>query len=111
MKIQRFREYRGGDAEKYLSVDLSLSLRDLFLNLSNLSFEDNFSAFIENVTIAAGTEIKIRNQLKVIPSSKIILRDYGSNTIVDGDTEWTQDYVYLKNIGMASARAKVLFLR
>ena len=115
MRLPNFREYKTqiqdiASIAKYLSVDLAFTLRDLANVLRSLSFEDNFDAFVETVTILAGTELAIRNKLSVVPTKRIILRSK-SELIVDGVTEWTASHVYLKNLDIADQTVTVAFIR
>lgn len=110
MKISKLREFRpGNDPEKYLLTDLAFSLRDLFTALTRLTFGDNFNSFTATITVAASGDTAIRNEIGVIPSGKIIIKDGGSSDIVDGDTAWTTDYVYLKNLGGSPVTVTVVF--
>ena len=113
MKFRTIQPYaEPTEVEDYLSNTLRLGLLDLVTGLQSLDFLDNFEAFTYEGTITAGQEVEIRNQLPgVTPSSRIILRHSGDPAIVDGDTEWSTDFVYLKNAGSVSATVKVLFLR
>ena len=113
MKFSKFREFRpGNEVSKYLGVDLVFTLRELFTGLSRLNFNNNFQSFETEVTVPAGSELAIRNELGEVPSGKIILRDGGSNQVVDGDTAWDDNFVYLKNLdGSNDVTVKVVFLR
>jgi hypothetical protein len=95
---------------RYLTAGLNQSLRELQAGLQGLSFADNFDSFEVTVLIPATSELAIRNQLKVKPSKRIIVRT-NSATIVDGDTEWSKEYVYLKNTGALEATITVVFMR
>jgi hypothetical protein len=87
------------------------SLADLVDGLRKLTFGENFQSFEVEVTIAAGAEQEIRNLLRdTVPTKRIIVRG-NSNEVVYGDTEWTTDFVYLKNIGASDATATVVFLK
>ena len=121
MKFSKFREFRISNYEiertveqmrKYLAVDLLFSLRELFTGLSRLKFEENFDAFKTTVTVpSGGADFAIRNELSEAPTGKIILRDGGASTVVDGDTTWTSDYVYLKNTGGSDVTVTVVFFK
>jgi hypothetical protein len=111
MKFPKFREFRSGEVEKYLSIDLAYTLKELWAGINKLSFEDNFKSFTVDVEIGAGLELKIRNDLNEVPTGKIIIRNYGTNDIVDGDSIWNREAVFLKNIGASAAKAKVLFFK
>ena len=119
MKFSKFREFRLVTATiesvvKYLSVDLVFSLRELYTGLSRLDFTENFQSFKVVVELPlGGGDVAIRNQLSpIVPTGKIILRDGGGNTIVDGNTDWNEDYVYLKNTsGTTDYEVTVVFFK
>lgn len=118
MKFISFKEFKPVSNSvnyifNYLSEDLRKMIAELNLGLNKLSLVDNFESFIETVTIAAGAEISIRNKLQgATPTKKIVLRGKdGAQNIVDGDTDWDINYVYLKNVGGSAATATVLFMR
>lgn len=94
----------------YLAKGLNQSLRELQTGLQNLSFAENFDSFEVTVVIPATSELAIRNQLRAKPSKRIIVRS-DSTTIVDGNTSWSEDYVYLQNTGGSSAIVTVIFFR
>jgi hypothetical protein len=117
MKFFGFKEFRQDrsltldDLIEYLSIDLKSSLRELTTGLRKLTFDDNFESFEVDVTIPAGTELAIRNELKSIPTRRIILAtNLGGLDVYDGDTEWTTDFLYLTNSGASTAQMKVVFL-
>lgn len=78
-------------------------LKELAVGLRNLSFADNFDSFQTEVTIAANTEKQIRNQLTKPASSYIIVRKSNGSEVADGPTEWTSDFLYLKNYDATNA--------
>jgi hypothetical protein len=118
MKFSSFKEFRGAfknsieDVAKYLSVDITKILRELSNGLSNITFSDNFESFEVIVTIAASSELAIRNELRgKTPSKRIIVRGSdGVQNIVDGDTQWTESYVYMKNTGLSPVSVTLVFL-
>ena len=80
-------------------------------NLSkNISFSENIGNVVE-VTIPAGTEIRIPHGLKVVPKYRIILRQYGNGVITDGAETWTEQYITLLNNGAVSVTLRVGILR
>lgn len=116
MIFSKFREFRLQIASldsviKYLSVDLVFSLRELYTGLSRLSFADNFQSFQVTLIIPASSEIPIRNRLPEVPSGKIILKDGGSSSVVDGDTPWDLNFVYLKNTSGSEVTVSVVFFK
>lgn len=95
---------------KYLKGELANILVDLQTGLSKLELVENFNSFLYTGTIAAGATAEIRNSLATIPRYRIILRSTGAS-IDDGVTEWTNNFVYLRNSGGSSATVTVLFLK
>ena len=121
MKFTQFKEFRGtftSDVSRvifdYLSNEMPAFLREMALGLNKLSFIDNFNAFKTVITIPASSEIQIRNQLrsKEIPTERFIVRGgTGCGNIVDGDTEWTNEFLYLKNTGGSAVTCTVFFIK
>lgn len=126
MKFTAFKEFKreyqsGGERSltdriiSYLTVDMATTLRELQHGLTRLRFADNFDSFIVDVTVpTGGTDFAIRNRLRSgqIPTHRIILRGgSGSESVVDGDTDWTKDFVYLKNTGGSDVAVTVGFFR
>ena len=119
MIFPKFREFRSDSAGtanlqtiiNYLTWDLAKNFKELSVGLRSLTLKENFESFIVEITVPASSEISIRNELQVIPSSMIVLRSYGFNDIVDGQTAWTKDFVFVKNISGSDRTAKIAFLR
>lgn len=86
-------------------------IEELSNGLSKLTLGDNFESFEAEFTVAAGAEAKIRNRLNSIPQQWIVTDIQGDGYLSKNTTEWTRDFVYLKNNGSASVTAKVVFLR
>lgn len=113
MKFRNFKEFSGNAIEavtKYLSVELVSTLRELSTGLTALTFGDNFKSFEVTVTIAAGTEARIRNALSEVPTKRLIVRHSGDPSVVDGAT-WDINFVTLKNTGAAPATVTAIFMR
>jgi len=118
MKFGAFKEFRKeaqgeNGVEGYLDADLTKIIRELSIGLTRLSLQDNFDSFTVTVTIPATTELAIRNQLVGrLPAYKLILRG-GDNThlVVDGETAWNLNYVYLKNNHVDPLTVTVVFFR
>ena len=49
---------------------------------------------VENIEIGSTEEVRISHNLKVVPKYRIILRQSGE--VFDGETEWTDKYIYLR---------------
>jgi hypothetical protein len=114
MKFSGFKIFRSGDAiedtVRYLSVDLANSLRDLATGLNKLRLTENFEGFEATFSFSGNDEQSFRHNLGVIPTQRIIVRA-STQDIVDGDTAWSKDYVYLKKTTAGSGTATVIFLR
>lgn len=117
MKFLENRKYRpinGNIFEvvKYLTTDLQIFLSNLVIGLTKLQIDDNFNGWVQEVFIPFGEEVKINNRLGEIISYKIVLRGKdGAQNIVDGDSEWTREAVYLKNTGLTDVSVMVAFLK
>lgn len=102
---------------KYIEVDLWSWLKDLYIGLLKMDFRQNFQSFtVENLKIPAGVEVAISNRFKSaypgqIPSSRIITRQIGDANIIDGDTVWSANNVYLKNPSINDATITVIFFK
>lgn len=91
------------------SRDVRKAFDELAMVLRNLNFRDNFSTFEWEGEIAASAEKKIPHKLGRIPSGYVIVKNKGA-PILQGDTPWTSEYVYLKNYsGAVTASGTVLF--
>jgi len=114
MKFLGLKIYRGGDAiedaVQYLTVDLANSLRDLTTGLGRLKLLENFEGFEARVSFSGAGEVAIRHNLGFVPSQRIIVRATAAD-VVDGDTAWSTEFVYLKKLGAGAATATVVFLR
>ena len=87
-------------------------IKELATGLSRLDFINNFESFeTAELTIAATTEEKIRNELSAIPTKMIITKQTGNSLVTAGDTAWSDDFVYIRNQGSNSVTVKVLFLK
>lgn len=87
-------------------------MRELATGLRRLDFTSNFQTFEITTTIAASTEKKIRNQLTSKPNFVIIDVKGGGPVARSGDTEWTDDYVYIKNYDTTNeVEVKLIFFK
>lgn len=120
MKFTAFKEFKIKsdtslkDIVAYFGSDYRVLLRDLQLGLTKLSFGDNFESFEVEVSIPATTELAIQNRLTsgLIPTKRVIVRGGdGTQNIVDGDTPWSSNFVYLKNVGATDVSFTVVFFR
>lgn len=101
----------------YIEVYLWSWLKDLYIAILKINFKDNFQSFsVSDLSIPAGIEVSISNDFNIsnkgyIPSARIITRQKGDATIVDGDTPWTDKHVYLKNPSANDVIISVVFLK
>jgi len=95
---------------KYLQIDLFSWMKSLFAGLLKLSFKDNFQSFtVEELTIPAGTEVNITNQLGTIPTARLIVRQTGDGLVTDG--VWDLQTVRLFNNGAVDVTITVIFFK
>ena len=96
-----------------------LNLKDLLemlrTGLSELDLLDNTNSFqISNKSIAAGADLKIRNELSIVPSKYIITSQEGNGLVTKSDPStkpWNANHLYLKNNGSATVTISVVFMR
>ncbi len=93
--------------------DFKSLVKELTNGLRSLDFTNNFKSFEWTGTIAATTELKIRNELTQKPTKYIILYQTGNALITASDTTlWDNNFVYLKNnSATTSATVTVQFLQ
>ncbi len=102
---------------KYIQVDLWTWLKEFSVAFLKINFQDNFQSFeVQNLTIPAGQEVAISNQFKgrypgLIPQGKLIVRQKGNANIIDGDSPWTADLVFLRNPSTQDAVVTVIFFK
>ena len=102
------------DIGVYLTRDLLAGLRELSVGLGFLTFEENFTSFVEELTILAGQELPIRNRLRAAtPTKWLRVRcNEAGLSVCDGGTQWSTDFIYLKNTHPTdTATLTVVFLR
>jgi hypothetical protein len=100
--------------EKYLEIDFWTWAREVTNAFSRLNFTENFQAFIvKNLSIPKMTQVSIPNQLMQgqMPTGRIITRQTGDANIIDGDSPWTQNFLYLKNPSANDAVISVIFFQ
>lgn len=88
-------------------------VKELGVVLKDLTFSDNFRSFQKtDLALPANTETLVRNELNVIPSGYIIIKQTGNALVTAGDTEWTLNNLYLKNHDASNAATvTVIFIR
>lgn len=102
---------------KYVEIDLWSWLKELSIGLLKLDFKQNFQSFtVENLKIPAGMEVSIPNGFRAaypgnIPTGRIVIRQQGDANIIDGNSSWTENQVYLRNPSANDAVVSVLFFK
>jgi len=102
---------------KYIETDLWTWLKDLSVAFLKINFQDNFQSFtVNDLSIPAGAEVAVSNQFKnrypgVIPTGRMIIRQKGDANIIDGDSPWTANLLFLKNPSANDAVVSVLFFK
>jgi hypothetical protein len=90
--------------------DIRSLVKELENGLRKITIPENHAGFEVEVIIPAATEIRIINQLQVVPSGYIIRsQTSGNNVVSKGTSEWTTDFVYLLNNGASEVTVKVFF--
>jgi hypothetical protein len=102
----------------YIEVDLWSWLKQLANGLLKINFQQNFQSFIvKDIVIPPNEEVAIPNQFfevypGTLPDYRIIVRQRGDATIIDGPTSWNPKLVYLFNTSMTnSATITVIFFK
>ncbi len=119
MKLNSFKEFRQSQGldgvVPWLATELAGILRELRTGLPKITFLENFESFeVQDLAIPAASEVRIRNQSRsFVPSRWIVTRkNEGGIYVCEGDQEWNENYLYLKNVhATEAALITVLFLR
>lgn len=91
-------------------TNLASTVAQLQAGLGSLTLDDNFQGFTQEVEIAAGEEVLIRNKIRDrIPSGYWVISIAGQNTLTRGETEWTEANLYLKNRATTSTVKALVF--
>lgn len=100
------------NSPKSLSEDNFLTLvNQLNTFMTSVGVENMNGQIIENVLIPASASIDISHNLKVAPKYRIILRQIGGGSIIDGDSDWTDSRISLKNTGASDSIVTVFLIR
>ena len=109
--IKRFADETTEKAISWITTELNACLRELFIGLSKLTFEDNFLSYEWEGSIIAGAEQAITHNLRVTPTRFLVVSATNVNTIVFGATASTPEVFYVKNTASSSTfTGKVLVL-
>jgi hypothetical protein len=111
MKFRDIREYVSGELVAWVRGELNAGIRELFIGLRRLSFEDNFESFEYTGSIAATTEISVQNKFSFIPSRYLVVDTTSGAVVGRGPTAWTSDRLFIKNYSASATVAKIVFMR
>jgi hypothetical protein len=100
------------DVKQFFTTEFSATLRELRTGLYKLRFNENFECFVAQLTLEAGQELSIPNQLTQVPAWWVLLRSNEAGlSVCDGDTEWNTGAVSLKNTSASVAQITVAFFK
>jgi hypothetical protein len=112
MRFRGFREFVSGKVDYFVKNDLSSCMKDLFVGLKRLSFEDNFESFQVTLKFEAGvSDVILDNQLSGVPSKWIVVRVTSGYVVLSDGPIWNAEKLSLRNSGASSGTATVLFMR
>ncbi len=108
-ELKRFLGEKPEEAISWIRNELNSLLRELYIGLGNLKFQDNFKTFRWEGTIAAGVTTQIVHPFKVVPSGWLNLKQVGNGVVDASTSEWTTEVVYLRNNGASSVTLTAIF--
>lgn len=110
--IKRFTGSSLGGVVDWLTGELNSALRELFIGLRGLDFEENFGAFAWEGTLAAAEVKQIPHPFNLVPRGYIIQKQVGDVVVDASSTAWTSQAAYLRNTsGVDPVTIRVLFFR
>lgn len=112
MKFRDFKRFDGSTLEaalSWLKNELNSVMRELFIGLNKLRFQDNFGSFEWAGILEATQELQIPHPFKETPTGYIIYKQVGNGVIDAGITGWTNQFVYLRNHGLVDVEVTVIF--
>ena len=81
-------------------------------NDGGITFLNLAGHFIEGIILTAGAkEVILPHKLKTVPKGRFIVRQFGTATVVDGDTAWTDKVLSLKAIGSGQTTITIFVMR
>lgn len=113
MKFRDFKRFSSGKTLEsilsWIEDELNSVMRELFIGLNKLRFQENFKSFEVTVTLNATEERQISHPFKETPTGYIIYKQRGNGVIDAGVTEWTNQVVYLRNNGAVEVTVTAVF--
>ena len=107
--LKRLAEESSDKVIQWVRTELNACLRELFIGLYNLTFEDNFKSYSWTGDIAAGATTQIPHSFNKTPTGYIIYKQVGNGVIDASATSWTEEVVYLRNNGVVSVNLTAVF--
>jgi len=92
-------------------LDYNMLLKHLENGLRKLTFQDNFQAYVAEVTFEPLEEKEVAHNLQQIPNYYILGRQTGEGQIIDGDTPFSNSAIYLKNTSSNNITTTVIIMR
>lgn len=76
-----------------------------YSDVRTLNFNDNFESSELEFTVDAATEEAVRNPFRggKVPASYLVTFEEGNGILKKGDTAWTADFLYFKNVSSTSS--------
>lgn len=99
------------DVVSWLYDELNSALRELYIGLNGLTFEENFQSYPWEGTLTANEVRQITHPLRSVPRGYIIFKQIGNAVIDASTTAWDNDVVYLRNNSANSIELKVIFFK
>ncbi len=105
MRFREVKRFIGSTFEQtqhWLVTELNSVLRELYIGLRALTFNENFLCFEWEGEILAGEEVRIIHTLGATPSRFQIISAEGNCLLVKGDTSPSSTEFYIKNVATTS---------
>lgn len=106
MRFRELKRFTGEDLKdvvSWLVNSLNSLLRELYIGLSSLTFDENMGSFTWTGTLAASEVRQIPHPFNKIPTGYIIHKQVGNGLIDASTSDWDKDFVYLRNNSGANA--------
>jgi hypothetical protein len=113
MRFREFKRFIGDTFEQtqhWLVTELNSVMRELYIGLRALKFEENFKSFTWTGSLAASEVRQIPHPFGKAPSGYVIFKQVGDAVVDASTSEWTSEVVYLRNnSGSNSVTVTVIF--
>lgn len=81
----------------WLTTELNSAVRELYIGLTSISFEDNFNSFVWTGTLAVSETRQIPHPFARIPKGHLITKQVGNGLVDSSATAWDRQFAYLRN--------------